>query len=494
MCRIALSEKGYMTTVLGIEFIKFFDEATQDVAAEGPWLLQLDGHGSHISLAFLLYAKDHDIIVLGYPPHCTHHLQGLDVVVFSPLKHAYALHATRFYETTHNPVDKAEFLTILAKAVDDAMTEANILLSWRRTGLRPVDPSVITPDMLAPSKVFAPEETFPVPPSSPIHGVIAAFKQMHIGSTPPTVSPLLASSPLDFSSRIPSSPHDRHNTLDIFPSHHHPLPDALTSLNAGPGESPPLAPMDSVRSLTAGVAPSATSTANQILSTLSSTQASFLVDNNPITSADVLPPIETTAFPHDLITEITAMTAPPSQEEWTAIKKSITGLHQSYQTVLAHNVLQDLHCKKLREALAAKEKSQGRKKNSQQLLRTNAGRILTGDAMISALLADEEARAAKESSKEASKALRDLRASYNAWRTQATADKVEKHAQNLADWELKCLALPPGARKPRKPTQPKRVDTPARFRTVSKRKKPAQQQIVGDSDEWESGDEADEAE
>jgi len=114
--------------------------------------------------------------------------------------------------------------------------------------------------------------------------------------------------------------------------------------------------------------------------------------------------------------------------------------------------------------------------------------------MISALLADEEARAAKESSKEASKALRDLRASYNAWRTQATADKVEKHAQNLADWELKCLALPPGARKPRKPTQPKRVDTPARFRTVSKRKKPAQQQIVGDSDEWESGDEADEAE
>ena len=53
------------------------------------------------------------------------------------------------------------------------------------------------------------------------------------------------------------------------------------------------------------------------------------------------------------------MTAPPSQEEWTTIKKSITGLHQSYQTVLAHNVLQDLHCKKLQEALAAKEKSKG---------------------------------------------------------------------------------------------------------------------------------------
>ena len=64
-----------MNTVLGIEFIKFFDDATQDVAAEGPWLLHLDGHGSHMTLEFLLYAKDHNIIVLGYPPHCTHILQ-----------------------------------------------------------------------------------------------------------------------------------------------------------------------------------------------------------------------------------------------------------------------------------------------------------------------------------------------------------------------------------------------------------------------------------
>ena len=82
-------------------------------------------------------------------------------------------------------------------------------------------------------------------------------------------------------------------------------------------------------------------------------------------------------------------------------------------------------------------------------------------AMIYALLADEEARVAKESSKEASKALRDPRASYNAWRTQTTANKVEKHTQNLAEWELRCLALPSGTQKPRKPTQPKHVDTPA---------------------------------
>ena len=108
--------------------------------------------------------------------------------------------------------------------------------------------------MLALSKVFSSEETFPVAPSSPIHGVVAAFKQMHIGPTLPTASPLLAPYPLDFSNPIPLGPHDSHNAIDIFPSHHHSLPDALTSLNAGP-----------VEGLPARVAPSATAAANEII-------------------------------------------------------------------------------------------------------------------------------------------------------------------------------------------------------------------------------------
>ena len=112
---------------------------------------------------------------------------------------------------------------------------------------------------------------------------------MHIDSTPPTASPLLVPSPFDFSNHIPSSPHDEHNTIDILPSHHYPLPGALTSLTAGPFESLPLAQMDSVPSPAVGVAPSATAAADQIIYSLSATQTSFLGDNNPITSADVLP-------------------------------------------------------------------------------------------------------------------------------------------------------------------------------------------------------------
>ena len=50
--------------------------------------------------------------------------------------------------------------------------------------------------------------------------------------------------------------------------------------------------------------------------------------------------------------------------------------------------------------------------------------------MISALLADQEARAAKESSKEASQALKDLRSTYNAWKTQIKQQSMPRTLQS----------------------------------------------------------------
>jgi len=49
------------------------------------------------------------------------------------------------------------------------------------------------------------------------------------------------------------------------------------------------------------------------------------------------------------------------------------------------------------------------------------------------------------------RSLRDLRAAHNEWRIQANADNAAKHAQNLAEWQLRCEGLPPGAQKPKGP-------------------------------------------
>jgi DDE superfamily endonuclease len=52
-------------------------------------LLILDGHSSHINMAFISLADSLRILILILPPHTTHRLQPLDVGLFSPLAKAY---------------------------------------------------------------------------------------------------------------------------------------------------------------------------------------------------------------------------------------------------------------------------------------------------------------------------------------------------------------------------------------------------------------------
>jgi hypothetical protein len=61
--------------------VKDFDMQTKEKAVGRTRVLLLDSHSSHHSPAFMKYAKENSIVVLGYPPHCTHALQDLDIVV-----------------------------------------------------------------------------------------------------------------------------------------------------------------------------------------------------------------------------------------------------------------------------------------------------------------------------------------------------------------------------------------------------------------------------
>ncbi|PPQ86722.1 hypothetical protein CVT24_012473, partial [Panaeolus cyanescens] len=86
---IGYSEKGWTNGEIGAVWMEHFDEQTKHkLTSDDEYrLLLVDGHNSHHTLDFLLYAKEHKIIVLCYVAHGTHVYQGLDVVVFSPLKH-----------------------------------------------------------------------------------------------------------------------------------------------------------------------------------------------------------------------------------------------------------------------------------------------------------------------------------------------------------------------------------------------------------------------
>ena len=71
---------------IALRYLQRFDEATKDRADGDYQLLVFDGHSTHLSFEFIEYALDNKIILLCYPPHTSHALQGLDVVIFGHLK------------------------------------------------------------------------------------------------------------------------------------------------------------------------------------------------------------------------------------------------------------------------------------------------------------------------------------------------------------------------------------------------------------------------
>ena len=60
------------------------------VVPEHPVLLLTDGHTSHINLDVIDLCHENNPILSCLPPHITHALQPLDVVVFKSLKDCFA--------------------------------------------------------------------------------------------------------------------------------------------------------------------------------------------------------------------------------------------------------------------------------------------------------------------------------------------------------------------------------------------------------------------
>ena len=83
----AISKTGYSNDELSLEWLKHFDRESAKTQL-GVWrLLLMDGYGAHETFEFITYCNQHKIMPFRMPPHTTHLLQSLDVVVFQPYKH-----------------------------------------------------------------------------------------------------------------------------------------------------------------------------------------------------------------------------------------------------------------------------------------------------------------------------------------------------------------------------------------------------------------------
>jgi hypothetical protein len=137
---IAVSENGWTTNKLGLEWLKHFNAHTKERTVGTYRLLVIDGHESHDSLEFQQYCRDNKIITLCMPPHSSHLLQPLDVGCFAPLKQAYGRQADNLMRSQINHITKTEFLPCFIRAYNAAITTSNIQGGFRGAGLVPFNP------------------------------------------------------------------------------------------------------------------------------------------------------------------------------------------------------------------------------------------------------------------------------------------------------------------------------------------------------------------
>ena len=86
---IRVTPNGWTDNSVAMDWIEHFDRHTIHQTRGIYRLLILDGHTSHISVNFVQYCQDHQIVLLYLPPHSTHYLQPLDVGIFGPLAQSY---------------------------------------------------------------------------------------------------------------------------------------------------------------------------------------------------------------------------------------------------------------------------------------------------------------------------------------------------------------------------------------------------------------------
>lgn len=141
--RIAVSENGWTTNEVTLEWLKHFEKFTRLKTVGTYRLLVLDGHESHHSAAFEEYCRTNNILTLCMPAHSSHLLQPLDVGCFGPLKKAYSRQIENLVRTRITYVSKESFIPAFVEAFKATMTKENIQGGFRGAGLVPYDPKVV---------------------------------------------------------------------------------------------------------------------------------------------------------------------------------------------------------------------------------------------------------------------------------------------------------------------------------------------------------------
>lgn len=164
---IAVSETGYSNDSLALTWLKHFNTMTSK-RTKGAWrLLLVDGHASHTTKEFVIYALDNYIQGYSLPPHTTHLLQPLDDGCFQPLKWYHGRCLDCAARTGSKDISKADFMATLRELRGLTFTRNTIGSEWRRTGLAPHNLEVVLGQLRRQEDCSDDDEDERTPTSSP---------------------------------------------------------------------------------------------------------------------------------------------------------------------------------------------------------------------------------------------------------------------------------------------------------------------------------------
>lgn len=129
---------GWMQTHIFIEWMHHFIKHVKP-SKDDPILLLLDGHVTHTkNLDLIDLAREHGVILLCFPPHCTHRLQPLDVSFMAPLSTFYSQEVKAWLRA--NPgriVTQYQVGRLFGQAYARAATIQTAVSGFSKTGIYP---------------------------------------------------------------------------------------------------------------------------------------------------------------------------------------------------------------------------------------------------------------------------------------------------------------------------------------------------------------------
>lgn len=428
-----------MDSELALKYLEEFDKQTKG-KNEFPRVLMVDGHASHCSLTFLDRAAGLGIYVVSYPPHTTHALQGLDVIIFAVLKHNWKMLRDARERGAGLPLKKEDFLVMYHAARIPTLTPANIIEAFRKTGAHPINRDAISAEMMVPSEETTNQVIFPAYLSSPVKAILAA----HHAETSP--APAIVISAPDGTSSVSIS-------------------TATTADTNIPASADP--------SLY-----SPTKRAKVMNFLLEKTSASFLLNKEPALTTDptkntIPPPIfetpPTDALPEWALLQHPIPTSADDKHAFAMALLTHLGRSKAYSATLqscleashAQLVLAHLEISRLQSAVT-ELKTHGKKKNSRaKLMSSSIARLLTSEEFRDALRQGDEEAAAKLAARAVKNQKKRLGAQKKAWRRADIDARKALRDLQVAQWEKDCKRAKRRKEKmPAKPSPPVRPQTP----------------------------------